>query len=119
VDQFPSGELDHFPSGATKRTRFQQRRPSEREGGVCCKPELACGWITADDVQGIFIVPAKVHTGDLPQEIVPWLFVPRCVGTDFKDARFGVANTDDVTDLTDAGIDPPSVNRNQWKRSAS
>jgi hypothetical protein len=24
-----------------QRTRFQLRRPSEREGGVCCKPELA------------------------------------------------------------------------------
>lgn len=23
-----------------QRTRFQQRRPSEREVGVCCKPEL-------------------------------------------------------------------------------
>jgi hypothetical protein len=28
-----------LPSG--QRTRFQLRRPSEREGGVCCKPELA------------------------------------------------------------------------------
>jgi hypothetical protein len=25
---------------AAQRTRFQLRRPSEREGGVCCKPEL-------------------------------------------------------------------------------
>jgi hypothetical protein len=32
--------LRHNGSSA-QRTRFQQRRPSEREGGVCCKPELA------------------------------------------------------------------------------
>jgi len=25
---------------AAQRSRFQQRRLSEREGGVCCKPEL-------------------------------------------------------------------------------
>lgn len=28
------------PTASAQRTRFQLRRPSEREGGVCCKPEL-------------------------------------------------------------------------------
>jgi hypothetical protein len=28
------------PLPSAQRTRFQLRRPSEREGGVCCKPEL-------------------------------------------------------------------------------
>jgi len=38
-------ELDHGSRGihvarSAQRTRFQLRRPSECEGGVCCKPEL-------------------------------------------------------------------------------
>ena len=31
---------DGTRSRSAQRTRFQLRRPSEREGGVCCKPEL-------------------------------------------------------------------------------
>jgi len=70
-------------------------------------------------VQGVLIVAAKVYAGDLLQGIVRWLFVPRRVGTDFKHPRLAVTNSDDVTDLTDAGVDALSVNRNQRKRSAS
>ena len=35
-------KIDHWHPRASsaQRTRFQLRRPSEREGGVCCKPEL-------------------------------------------------------------------------------
>jgi hypothetical protein len=41
-DVRPKAETAAIPSPA-QRTRFQLRRPSERKGGVCCKPELGGG----------------------------------------------------------------------------
>src|SRR6478609_3048415 len=35
-----AGRSQRAGSKSAQRTRFQLRQPSEREGGVCCKPEL-------------------------------------------------------------------------------
>jgi hypothetical protein len=39
----PGGHSTSAPSASAQRTRFQLRRPSAGEGGVCCKPELGGG----------------------------------------------------------------------------
>jgi hypothetical protein len=50
---------------SAERIRFQLRRPSEREGGVCCKPELGGRWRRAT------LHESFMHWGPLKAFAVP------------------------------------------------